>query len=96
MIHRMNQDVAPGALTIRNLPKPVAAAIRARAARDRSSLNKAAVSLLEEAVARSSELLQGPPYHDLDDFFGRWTAKQADEFDQALREQRQIDQDEWK
>ena len=96
MTQLMSQHAPQSALTIRNLPDSVAAAIRARAQRDRSSLNKAVVALLEEAVARSPESLPGPPYHDLDDFFGRWTAEQADEFDAALSEERQIDEDDWK
>jgi hypothetical protein len=35
-------------------------------------------------------------HHDLDRFFGTWTEQEADVFDQALREQRQIEPEMWK
>ena len=95
MMHRVNQNASTSTLTLRGLPEPVEAAIRARAERDRTSLNKAVISLLEEAVAKSPTAPTGPPYHDLDEFFGSWSAAEADEFDESLREQRQIDQADW-
>ncbi len=91
----MSQNASSAALTIRNIPEPVQAAIRARAERDRTSLDKAVLSLLEDALAKHPETPTGPPYHDLDDLFGSWTAEEADEFDQALREQRRIDLADW-
>ena len=35
-------------------------------------------------------------HHDLDRFFGTWTKKEADAFDEALREQRQVEPEMWK
>ena len=94
-MHIVNQSASTSALTLRGIPEPVEAAIRARAQRDRTSLNKAVISLLEEAVAQSPAALAGPPYHDLDEFFGSWSAKEADQFDASLREQRKIDEADW-
>lgn len=95
MIHIVSQSASVSALTLRGIPEPVDAAIRARAKRDRISLNKAVISLLEEAVEKSPDALAGPPYHDLDEFFGTWSAEEADQFDASLREQRKIDKADW-
>lgn len=83
------------AITVRNLPAKVAKAIRDKARRERLSMNKAVVKLLEEATGTTpstSKLV----HHDLDRFFGTWTKEQANAFDQALREQRQLEPEVWK
>jgi plasmid stability protein len=82
---------SPKAITLRNLPEPVARAVRERAAKYHVSLNKAVIQLLEEAMGAS-----GPPYHDLDHLAGSWSKEQADEFDRLLAEQRRIDPEDWK
>jgi hypothetical protein len=82
-------------ITVRNLPPAVAKAVREKARRERLSLNKAIVRLLEEATGaggRRKRVLQ----HDLDRFFGTWTPEEADAFDEALREQRHIDPEMWR
>lgn len=94
-MHMMNHRASTLALTLRGIPAPVEAAIRKRAERDRTSLNKAVISLLEEAVEKSTDALTGPPYHDLDEFFGTWSAEEADEFDESLRDQRKIEEADW-
>ncbi len=83
------------AITLRNLPPAVARAIREKAKKERTSLNRAVISLLEEATgltSRRKEVL----HHDLDRFAGCWTKEEYDEFMGALREQRQIDPEMWK
>ena len=84
-----------GAITVRNLPPKVAKAIREKARKERLSINKAVVKLLEEATGAARESKR-PVYHDLDRFFGTWTKEEADAFDEALREQRRIDPEMWK
>ena len=83
------------AITVRNLPSAVAKAVRERARREKLSLNKAVVSLLEEATGAGKEKRR-VVHHDLDRFFGTWTKQEADAFDAALREQRQIDAEMWR
>lgn len=83
------------AITVRNLPPAVAKAVRAKAKRERLSLNKAVVKLLEEATGQGDSPKKRV-HHDLDRFFGGWTKEQADAFDRALREQRQIEPEMWK
>ena len=84
----------PKAITLRNLPEPVAQAVRERAAKYHLSLNKAVIRLLEEATG---ETAAGRPrrQRDLSEFVGAWTKKQADEFNRALAEIRKIDPEIW-
>ena len=78
-------------ITLRNLPEPVARAVRERAAKYHISLNKAVIQILEQATGS-----QRPPSNELDRFFGTWTKEEADEFDRSLAEQRRIDPEMWK
>ena len=83
------------AVTVRNLPPGVAKAVKEKARKEKLSLNKAIVRLLEEATG----VEQGNRkvvHHDLDRFFGTWTKEEADAFDEAMREHRQIDPEMWK
>jgi len=83
------------AITVRKLPPAVARAVKEKARREKLSLNKAIVKLLEEATGGEKERKR-VVHHDLDRFFGTWTKQEADVFDQALREQRQIEPEMWK
>ena len=83
------------AITVRNLPPAVAKAVKEKARKDKLSLNKAVVRLLEEATGTGKGNTR-VVHHDLDRFFGTWTKKEADAFDKALKEQRQIDPEMWK
>jgi hypothetical protein len=95
MMHsRHHSEVRVNAITVRNLPPAVAKAVREKARKEKLSLNKAIVKLLEEATGTAPK--RRAVHHDLDRFFGTWTREQADAFDEALREQRQIDPEMWK
>ena len=83
------------AITVRKLPPAVARAVKEKVRKERLSLNKAIVRLLEEATG-AEKAAKKEVHHDLDGFFGTWTRKEADAFDEALREQRQIDPEMWK
>ena len=83
------------AVTVRNLPPGVAKAVKEKARKEKLSLNKAIVRLLEEAtgVEKGKKKVV---HHDLDRFFGTWTKEEADAFDEAMRQHRQIDPEMWK
>lgn len=83
------------AITVRKLPPAVAKAVKEKARKEKLSLNKAIVRLLEEATG-AGKGTRKVVHHDLDGFFGTWSKKEADAFDEALREQRQIDPEMWK
>jgi DNA-binding ferritin-like protein (Dps family) len=84
-----------GAITVRNLPPEVARAIRAKAKRERLSVNKAVVKLLEEATG-AAKRAEPVLHHDLDRFAGTWSQEEYDQFMESLREQRAIEPEMWK
>jgi hypothetical protein len=90
-----HQEVPVNAVTVRNLPPGVAKAVKEKARKEKLSLNKAIVRLLEEATG-VEERKKKVVHHDLDRFFGTWTKEEADAFDEAMREHRQVDPEMWK
>jgi hypothetical protein len=83
------------AITVRNLPPELARMIRQKAKTERTSLNRAVISLLERATGLSKP--RGDEVHtDLDRFFGCISKEEADRLDEAIREQRQIEPEMWK
>jgi len=83
------------AITVRNLPREVARAVREKAKKEGISLNKAVVGLLEEATGVRPGKRQ-VIHDDLDRFFGTWTKEEADQFEESLRDQRRIDPEMWR
>jgi hypothetical protein len=82
------------AITVRNLPPAVAKAVKDKARREKLSLNKAIVKLLEEAT--DPEPTKKVLHHDLDHLAGAWSEEEYEEFMAALTEQRQVDPEMWK
>ena len=82
-------------LTIRKIPPVVATAIRKRAVHNHSSLNKAAVSILEEAVGAKPEK-KSALYHDLDWMCGSWNSRDAKLMEKSIASGRKIDKELWK
>jgi hypothetical protein len=82
------------AITLRNIPPHVARLVERRARENKTSLNRAVVSLLEQATPMRKN---GKPkiHRDLDFLFGSWTKEEADAFDADLAEQRKIDPEVW-
>ncbi len=76
--------------TIRQVPSQIDEALRQRAREEGRSLNTVAIEMLERGLG-----LTGTPirYHDLDDLAGTWV--DDPEFDKAIQDMDQIDQDLW-
>lgn len=83
------------AITVRNLPAAVAKAVKEKARKEKLSLNKAIVKLLEEATGADAGKKK-VVHHDLDHLAGTWSEGEYQEFMASLREQRQIDPEMWK
>lgn len=81
-----------GAITVRNLPPAVARAVRERARSRRISLNKAVVSLLEEATGAGASAL----HHDLDHLAGTWSEAEYRRIVESSKEQRTTDPEMWR
>jgi hypothetical protein len=85
------------AITLRNIPKPVARAIERRAREKGTSLNRAVIEMLEDASGERRPAQRSRVVHrDLDQLAGSWTAEEAAEFERSLRDQRAIDPELWK
>ena len=83
-----------GAITVRNLPPAVVKAVKEKARREKLSLNKAIVALLEEATgSRTGKKVQ---HRDLDHLAGSWSEQEYEQLMSAVREQRQVDPEMWK
>jgi hypothetical protein len=77
--------------TLRNVPPVVDRALRRKAALEAKSLNDVALEALTLGAGVKQEACE---HHDLDFLFGSWVHDPAVE--QALVEQRKIDEDLWK
>jgi hypothetical protein len=82
------------AITLRNLPDLVADAVQTKAATEHLSISKAIVVLLEEHISESKSRIKKK--RDLSYMVNTMSAKDAKDFDEALKEQRQIDPEMWK
>ena len=82
------------AITVRNLPPAVAKAVKEKARKDKLSLNRAIVRLLEEATGERGG--KKAIHHDLDHLAGTWSEEEYQQFMVALREQRQVDPEMWR
>jgi hypothetical protein len=72
-------------LSLRNLPKEVEEAILETSHREGISLNKAAICLLQASLRKPAR------NSDFEEFSGTWSKAEADAFDAALAQMRQID-----
>jgi plasmid stability protein len=79
-------------LTIRNLPPEIEQAIRRRARERHISINQSITELLSEAMGIPKS---GEKQRDLSDLAGTWSDEEAQEFEEALRRQRGIDEEIW-
>ena len=84
-------------LTLRGMDKDLERRLRETARRERLSLNRAAVLLMRRGAGLADGAVDsravGPA---LDDFIGRWTAKQEKEVLDAVAVFESIDEDMWK
>ncbi len=76
-------------ISLRNLPPEVQKAIEDTSRRDGISLNKATIRLLEASLLKPSRNT------DFDEFCGSWSTEEADRFDAALHQMRQVDPADW-
>lgn len=80
-------------LTLRRLRPELARAIERKAHEVGTSLSGAVLALLEQATGLSKK--RKASHHDLDRFFGAWSAEEARAFDRSLSRQRRIDRELW-
>lgn len=83
-------------LTVRGLDRRVLQAIRELARRERISLNKAALRLLERGAGLAPAREDNRIGHSLDHLIGTWSAAEAKAFRESTKSLEQIDSDLWK
>ena len=83
------------AITLRNIPPEVQKAIREKVRQKGLSANRAVIELLQERLGVQRKVKK-VLHHDLDHLIGSWSEEEAEQFDQTLREMRQIDKELWK
>jgi len=77
--------------TLRKVPRAVDRALRRTAAQQAKSLNEVALAALARGAGVEQEAKE---HHDLDFLFGSWVDDPA--VDQALAEQREVDETLWR
>lgn len=83
-------------LTVRGLGDELGAAVRRLAAREKISLNQAALRLLRRGAGLSEDAEQsGAVGRSLDRLIGSWSIEMAEEFEAALVDFESIDEDAW-
>lgn len=84
------------AITVRNLPPELARVIRQKARKEKISLNRAVIGLLEDATGLGRNATADVVHHDLDHLAGSWSREEYEEIMEAVREQRRIEPEIWK
>lgn len=83
-------------LTVRGFGDELGAAMRRLAAREKISLNQAALRLLRRGAGLSEDVERpGAVGTTLDHLIGSWSTQAADEFDAALADLETVDEDAW-
>lgn len=82
-------------VTLRNLPPEMARFIRRQAKKDKTSINKTVIKLLEQRVGEQGNRAHRTLHHDLDSLAGSWSAEEAAEFESHLSAERNIDSELW-
>lgn len=83
-------------LTVRGVDVKTLQVIRELAKRERISINKAALKLLEKGAGVSQPAPADRIGNSLDHLIGTWTEQEAKEFDEAIKWCEVIDPDHWK
>lgn len=80
-------------ITLRQLPENLENQIRKLARKNKTSINKTVIDLLEKALGIGQI---GRKKRDLSKLKGTWGQKEADEFDQNIQQFNLIDEEVWK
>ena len=83
------------AITLRKIPPEMARAIQIKARQSKTSISRAIINIIKDALGMSDYKKAPIVYHDLDNFSGKWSKEEAVNFERALNKQRMIDQDLW-
>ena len=80
-------------LTVRGIPKELDAELRSLSRQNRTSLNKTVVSVLEKAVGKGK--VRPVKKRDLSSIAGKWTVREASDFDGRIGPFESLDKEVW-
>lgn len=81
-------------ITVRGVDDVLADALKTIAEREKESMNKTIIKILEKGTGLSAKV-PFPAHHDLDSLAGTWSKKQADTFIRDTQEFSRIDEEIW-
>ena len=82
------------AITLRDIPEPIAEKIQQQARVNGTSINKTVIELLAKAVNAPRNRRQ--EFHDLDHLIGRWSEDESEEVSALFEQQRVVDAEMWR
>ncbi|MDQ7053480.1 MAG: toxin-antitoxin system HicB family antitoxin [candidate division KSB1 bacterium] len=84
-------------ITLRNIDPDLLKKIKELAQKENLSMNKFIIKILKQALltAEKKNIPGQIPHHDLDELAGTWSEQEAQAFERALKQQRQIDEELW-
>ncbi len=82
-------------ITIRGIDEPLDQALKAVAEKEARSVNQLVLDVLRERFGLAKAARHSARHHDLDPLFGRWTAEEYLEIQDAAEEQRKVDPELW-
>jgi hypothetical protein len=82
-------------ITIRGIDEPLDQALKAVAEQESRSVNQLVLDVLRERFGLAKAARHSARHHDLDQLFGRWTAEEYREIQEAVEAQRKVDPELW-
>ena len=82
-------------ITIRGIDKVLDQALKTTAEKESRSINQLVIEVLKERFGLTKVAHHTRRHHDLDDLFGRWSAKEYEHIQGRVDEQRKVDSDLW-
>jgi len=82
-------------ITLRKIPREMERAIMTKARQSKTSISGTIMDILRGALGIQDKRREPSNYHDLDSLFGKWSDKEAANFNNALHQQRGVDQELW-
>ncbi len=84
-------------ITFRNIDPDLLKKIKELAQKENLSMNKFSTKILKQALltGEKKKIPGQIRHHDLDELAGTWSEQEKQAFEQALKQQRQIDEELW-
>ena len=85
-----------GALSIRGVDEQLSTLLKQQASASQKSVNQFVLETLRRQVGLEKENYFTKKYSDLDNLFGKWSAREFDQIQKKIDGERKIDKELWK